>query len=47
MALPRCCEHEMRISMETAKFIEAQCELCGDTVYVKKSVAIRPQMLDD
>ena len=47
MSLPRCCEKEMKIVMETGKFLEAHCEVCSDVVYVKKSTGARPQMLDD
>ncbi len=37
----------MRPGLETVKFFEAHCDLCGDVVYVKKDKAARPQMLDD
>jgi hypothetical protein len=37
----------MKPVMETGKFLEAHCEVCGDVVYVKKESIVRPQMLDD
>ncbi len=45
--LPKCCNRDMRLGLETAKFFEAHCDLCGDVVYVKKESAAKPQMLDD
>ena len=45
--MPKCCGREMKISIETPRFIELQCEKCGDIVYVKKDAAQKPVMLDD
>ena len=47
MKMPRCCEREMKVTVETSKFLETQCEVCGDVVYIKKDNALKPQMLDD
>ena len=47
MSIPRCCEREMRVAMETVKFLETHCDLCGDVVYVKKDKLPKPQLLDD
>lgn len=47
MKMPTCCNREMSSVFETAKFMEAQCRVCGDVVYVKKEDVQRPQMLDD
>ena len=44
---PKCCGREMTPAMETIKFLELNCEVCGDVVYLKKDRAARPQMLDD
>lgn len=44
---PRCCGKEMKAGLETHKFLELSCDKCGDTVYIKKEAAARPQMLDD
>ena len=46
MHKPKCCGKEMIAGMETGKFLELNCEICGDVVYLKKQSA-RPQMLDD
>jgi len=35
------------MNMETVKFLETQCDLCGDVVYLKKEKIERPQLLDD
>ncbi|MFA4819485.1 MAG: hypothetical protein WC613_00835 [Candidatus Aenigmatarchaeota archaeon] len=45
--LPKCCGREMKMNMETVKFLETQCDLCGDVVYLKKEKIERPQLLDD
>ena len=45
--LEKCCGKEMRITIETSRFIETECEQCGDVVYIKKGDAEKPQMLDD
>lgn len=37
----------MRLGLETPKFWEAHCDLCGDVVYVKKDRVEKPQLLDD
>lgn len=47
MPMPICCGKEMKITIETGKFIEAECKECGDVVYVKKDSFERPQMIDD
>lgn len=44
---PKCCGREMKINIETTRFIELQCEKCGDVIYVKKDNAQKPVMLDD
>ncbi len=45
--LPKCCGNEMRVNVETSKFVEVQCSLCGDVVFVKKDEDNKPQLLDD
>lgn len=47
LQVPTCCGREMQQNMETPKFVEMNCGVCGDVVYVKKDRAERPQMLDD
>jgi predicted nucleic-acid-binding Zn-ribbon protein len=42
-----CCGTEMNIDMETPTYIELRCGKCGDSVYLKKDVLTRPQLLDD
>ena len=45
--VPTCCGKEMKINIETPRFLEVQCEKCGDVVYIKKNVDQRPVMIDD
>jgi predicted RNA-binding Zn-ribbon protein involved in translation (DUF1610 family) len=45
--IPLCCGKGMKINIETSRFIEFQCENCGDVIYVKKIDAQKPIMLDD
>ena len=46
--LPTCCGSEMKVSMELGRFLEVQCQKCGDVIYIKKYEAEnRPIMLDD
>lgn len=47
MSLPKCCGEQMETSVETVKFVEVRCRECGDTVFVKKDEADKPQLLDD
>jgi len=47
MSLPKCCGSQMKINVETSRFVEVQCEMCGDVVFVKKNDSDAPQMLDD
>jgi len=47
MLVPKCCGSKMTIRMENSRFLEVQCETCGDTVFVKKEAVNAPQMLDD
>lgn len=44
---PVCCGKEMKINLETSRFVEVQCEKCGDIIYVKKNDAQKPILLDD
>jgi len=45
---PKCCGTEMKINIETTRFIELQCEKCGDIIYIKKNADDqKPVMLDD
>lgn len=37
----------MQPVLETPKFSEMRCELCGDIVYVKKEKIEKPKMIDD
>ena len=45
--IPSCCGKEMRINIETPRFLEVQCEKCGDVVYIKKNVEQKPVLIDD
>ncbi len=45
--LPKCCGRDMKIQMETSKFLEVQCPRCKDTVFIKKDSVEKPQLLDD
>jgi predicted nucleic-acid-binding Zn-ribbon protein len=47
MAMPKCCGKEMETNVETSRFLEVRCAICGDTVFLKKEEAEGPQMLDD
>lgn len=47
MKLPKCCGKDMYITVETTRFYEVQCNECGDTVFIRKEGALKPQMLDD
>ncbi len=47
MQRPRCCGRDMNLGLETLKFWEAHCDVCGDVVYVRKNKVEKPQMLDD
>lgn len=47
MELPVCCGKQMSSNLELGRFVEVQCEKCGDIVYVKKYASQRPVMLDD
>ena len=43
----KCCNKPMKKNLETSRFIEMQCQHCGDVIYVKKDIAQKPVMLDD
>ena len=45
--MPKCCGKRMDYVLETAKYIEAWCGVCGDRVFIKKQEIKMPQMLDD
>ena len=45
--IPSCCGREMKINIETSRFIEVQCEKCGDIIYLKKNGPEKPVMIDD
>jgi ribosomal protein S27E len=47
MPLPVCCGKEMKVRMETGRFVEVKCDNCNDVVYVKKHIKQKPVMLDD
>lgn len=47
MRLPSCCRQEMRINLESPRFVEAICQKCRDIVYIKKHIELRPQLIDD
>ena len=46
MEIPKCCGKEMKIDIDTDRFIEVRCDVCGDVVFIKKETP-PPQMLDD
>ena len=45
--VPMCCGKEMKINIETPRFLEVQCEKCGDVIYIKKKDEQKPVMIDD
>ena len=45
--IPKCCGKRMKINLETARFIEVWCDVCDDTVYIRKDEIQRPQLVDD
>ncbi len=45
--MPVCCGKNMKVKLETFKFLEVVCEKCGDIVYLKKGAEYKPQLLDD
>lgn len=45
--IPNCCGKEMKVNIETTRFIEVQCDKCGDVIYVKKNGSHKPVMIDD
>ncbi|MBI2232930.1 MAG: hypothetical protein HYU56_03335 [Candidatus Aenigmarchaeota archaeon] len=47
MKLPVCCKEEMKMKLESPRFIEAVCMKCQDSVFVKKLVELKPQLIDD
>lgn len=47
MKLPMCCGKEMKVNLELGRFIEVQCNKCGDVIYLKKYAADKPVMIDD
>ncbi len=46
MEMPKCCGKEMRINIETDRFTEVQCPVCGDVIFIKRGSSL-PQMIDD
>lgn len=44
---PVCCGMEMMKNIETSTFIEIGCRKCGDVIYMKKDIPLRPELLDD
>lgn len=48
MKLPTCCGKEMKINMDLGRFLEVNCNKCGDVVYIKKvGETNRPILIDD
>ena len=47
MKLPMCCGNYMKKSLELGRFLEAQCEKCGDVIYIKNTELQKPILLDD
>lgn len=45
--MPRCCGQEMKQVTDLGKFIEVQCGVCSDVVYIKKDEMPKPQLIDD
>ncbi len=45
--VPKCCGKRMHVSLETSRFIETWCDVCGDVVYIKKDEIREPQLVDD
>jgi hypothetical protein len=44
---PHCCGREMSIKTDLGKFLEVNCGICGDVIYIKKQDVSRPQLIDD
>jgi hypothetical protein len=45
--VPNCCGKPMRVVVETGTYHEVQCDVCKDTVFLKKEEADKPQLIDD
>ena len=45
--IPKCCGKEMKVTSELGRFIEVQCEKCGDVIYLKKAEFQKPKLIDD
>ena len=44
---PECCGQQMNVRTDMGRFLEVFCEVCKDSIYVKKQDAAKPQMIDD
>ena len=44
--IPECCGRKMTLALDLGRFWEARCDVCGETVYIKKEVP-KPQMISD
>lgn len=47
MDVPKCCGEKMEKLIETSRFAEMECSVCGDVVFVKKDKTEKPQLIDD
>ncbi|MBI4014785.1 MAG: hypothetical protein HY365_02420 [Candidatus Aenigmarchaeota archaeon] len=45
---PICCGKRMKVSLELGRFLEARCDKCDDTIYIKKTAGMqKPTLIDD
>ena len=44
---PECCGQQMTVRTDIGRFLEVFCEVCKDSIYIKKQDATKPQMIDD
>ena len=47
MELPKCCGKTMKIVVETNTYYEVMCDVCKDTVFIKKDEIKKPELIDD
>jgi DNA-directed RNA polymerase subunit RPC12/RpoP len=47
MEFPKCCGKQMKLDLETIRYIQLRCETCGDMVVIKRGDVPKPIMLDD
>jgi hypothetical protein len=40
MKLPSCCSQEMKVKLESQRFVEVACQNCNDIIYLKKTARL-------